>query len=112
MDVDSEDARGAIGRDLSCYADQWWHLQEMEVESVYGPVHAKPAETLELIRRETCIPADTLRRGSNCIESTWAGDAGRDIVEGASVVISRQHPWLDEVASRAQSLPTERCSCP
>ena len=64
----------------------------MEVESVYGPVHATSAEALEVIRKGTCIPDATLRRGSNCIEASWAEDAGWDILEGASVVISRQHP--------------------
>ena len=33
----------------------------------------------------------------DCIEATWAGDSGRQIVEGATVVISRKHPKVDKL---------------
>ena len=44
VELDSEVARAAIKRDLSCYADQWRHLQEVEVEAAYGPVYPQPAD--------------------------------------------------------------------
>ena len=97
LEVDSAVARAAIERDLSCYADQWRHLQEVEVEAAYGPVYPEPADIQELSRKGTCIHAVTLRRGMGCIEATWAGDSGRHIVEGAAVVISREHPNIDKL---------------
>ena len=92
MEVDSAVPRAAIERDLSCYADQWRHLQEEEVEAPYGPVDPEPADIKELRRKGTCIHGVTLRGGMDGIEATWAGDSGQNIVEGAAVVISREHP--------------------
>ena len=97
MEVDSAVARAAIERDLSCYADQWRHLQEVEVEGAYGPVDPVPADIQELSRKGTCIHDVTLRRGRDCIEATWAGNSGRQIVEGVAVVISREHPKIDKL---------------
>ena len=97
MEVDSAVARAAIERDLSWYADQWRHLQEVEVEAAYGPIDPEPADIQELSRKGTCIHDVTLRRGMDCIEATWAGDSGRHIVEGAAVVISREHPKVDKL---------------
>ena len=92
MGVDSAVARAAIERDLRCYADQWRHLQEVEVEAAYGPIDPEPEDRQELSRKGTCIHDVTLRHGMECIEATWAGDSGQQIVEGAAVVISREHP--------------------
>ena len=39
----------------------------------------------------------TLRRGADGIVATWAGDYGRDLVNGAAVVISREHPNIDKL---------------
>jgi len=97
VEVDSAVARAAIERDLSCYADQWRHLQEVEVEAPYGPVFPEPADIQELSRRGTCIHDVTLRHGMDCIEATWAGNSGRHILEGAAVVISREHPKIDKL---------------
>ena len=47
MEVGSAVARAAIERDLSCYADQWQRLQEMEVEAPYGPVNPEAADLRE-----------------------------------------------------------------
>ena len=55
MEVDSAVARAAIERDLSCYADQWQHLQEVEVEAAYGPIDPEPEDRQELSRKGTCI---------------------------------------------------------
>ena len=77
MDVDSAVARAAIERDLTCYADQWRHLQEEEVEAAYGPIHPGPADIQELSRKGTCIHDVMLRHGMECIEATWAGEIGR-----------------------------------
>ena len=33
----------------------------------------------------------------DCIEDTWDGDAGREIVEGAAVIMSREHPEIDKI---------------
>ena len=33
----------------------------------------------------------------DCIEATWDGDAGREIDEGAAVIISREHPKIDKI---------------
>ena len=97
MEVDSAVARAAIERDLSCYADQWQHLQEVEVEAAYGPIDPEPEDRQELSRKGTCIHDVTLRHGMQCIEATWAGDSGQQIVEGAAVVISREHPKVDKL---------------
>ena len=97
MGVDSAVARAAIERDLRCYADQWRHLQQVEVEAAYGPIDPEPADKEELSRKGTCIHDVTLRRGMDCIKATWAGDSGRHIVEGAAVVISREHPKVDKL---------------
>ena len=48
MEVDSAVARAAIERDLSCYADQWKHLQGVEVEAAYGPIDPELADIQEL----------------------------------------------------------------
>ena len=48
MEVDSAIARAAIERDLSCYADQWKHLQGVEVEAAYGPIDPELADIQEL----------------------------------------------------------------
>ena len=96
MEVDSAVARAAIERDLSCYADQWRHLQEEEVEAPYGPIDPELADIEELGRKGTCIHGVTLRGGVDCIEATWAGDSGQNIDEDAAVVISREHPtWIN-----------------
>ena len=87
MEVDSAVARAAIERDLRCYADQWRHLQEVEVEAAYGPIDPEPEDRQELSRKGTCIHDVMLRHGMECIEATWAGDSGQNIVEGAAVVI-------------------------
>ena len=97
MGVDSAVARAAIERDLRCYADQWRHLQEVEVEAAYGPIDPEPEDIQELSRKGTCIHDVTLRRGMDCIEATWAGDSGQQIREGATVVISREHPKVDKL---------------
>ena len=55
MEVDSAVARAAIERDLNCYADQWRHLQEVEVEAAYGVFDPEPADIQELRRQGTCI---------------------------------------------------------
>ena len=81
MEVDSAIARAAIERDLSCYADQWKHLQGVELEAAYGPIDPELADIQELSRKGTCIHDVTLRRGRDCIEATWAGDSGRHIGE-------------------------------
>ena len=96
-EVGSAVAREAIERDLSCYADQWLHLQEVEVQAAYGPVDPEPAELQELSRHGTCIHEVTLRRGRDCTEATWAGGSGRHLDEGAAVVISRAHPKIDKL---------------
>ena len=96
MEVDSAVARAAIERDLSCYADQWRHLQEEEVEAAYGPIDPDPADIQELSRKGTCIHDVTLRDGMGGIQATWAGHSGQNIVEGAAVVISREHPKVDK----------------
>ena len=63
MEVDTAVARAAIERDLSCYADQWRHLQEVEVEAAYGPIDPELADIQELTRKGTCIHDVTLRHG-------------------------------------------------
>ena len=97
MEVDSVVAVAAIERDLSCYADQWRHLQEEEVEAPYGPIDPELADIKELRRKGTCIHGVTLRGGVDCIEATWAGDSGQNIDEDAAVVISREHPKVDKL---------------
>ena len=92
LEVDSAVARAAIERDLSCYADQWRHLQEREVEAPYGPVDPEPDDIKELSRNGTCIRDVSLHHGVGCIVATWTGDPGRQIVEGVEVAISREHP--------------------
>ena len=99
MEVDSVVAREAIERDLSCYADQWRHLQEEEVEAPYGPIDPELADIEELGRKGTCIHGVTLRGGVDCIEATWAGDSGQNIDEDAAVVISREHPKVDKLGT-------------
>ena len=99
LEVDSAVARAAIERDLSCYADQWRYLQQVEVEAAYGPADPELADKQELSRKGTCIHDVTLRCGEDCIEATWAGDSERHIVEGVSVVISREHPKIDTLRS-------------
>ena len=91
MEVDSAVARAAIERDLSCYADQWRHLQEEEAEAAYGPIDPKLDDIQELSRKGTCIHDVTLRGGMDGIKATWAGDSGRHIVEDAAVVIGASH---------------------
>ena len=90
-------ARAAIERDLSSYKDQWQRLQEMEVEAPYGPVYPEQSDLRELTRSGTCLLAVTLRHGTDCIEATWDGGSGQHIVNGASVVISREHPKIDKL---------------
>ena len=75
MDVDSAVARAAIERDLTCYADQWKHLQEEEVEAAYGPIDPKPDDIQELSRKGTCIHDVTLCRGMDCICLLYTSDA-------------------------------------
>ena len=70
MGVDFAVAWAAIERDLSCYADQWRHLQEVEVEAAYGPIDPEPADIEELRRKGTCILGVTLRGGMDGIEAT------------------------------------------
>ena len=70
VEVDSAVARAAIERDLSCYADQWRHLQEREVEAPYGPVDPEPADREKLNGSGTCIRDVTFRHGKDCIEAT------------------------------------------
>ena len=55
MAVESADARAAIQRDLTCYAEQWQYLQEVEVEAAYGVFDPEPADIQELRRQGTCI---------------------------------------------------------
>ena len=97
MEVDFAVARAAIECDLNCYAGQWRHLQEVDVEAAYGPVDPAPAGIRELSRKGTCIYDVTLRPCMDCTEVTWAGDDGRHIVEGDVVVISREHPKIDKL---------------
>ena len=70
MEVDSVVARAAIERDLSCYVDQWWRLQQVEVEAAYGLVDLGPADIQELSRKRLCIHDVTLCRGKDCIKAT------------------------------------------
>ena len=53
MDVAYAVARAAIERDMSCYEDQWRHLQEVEVEAAYGPADPEPADIQALSRKGT-----------------------------------------------------------
>ena len=53
MEVDSAVARAVIERDLSCYADQWRHLQRNEVEAPLGTVDPDLADMQELTRNGT-----------------------------------------------------------
>ena len=96
MDVDFAIAKAAIERDLTCYADQWQYLQGEEAEAAYGPSDPDQADIQELNRKGTCILNVTLRPGMDCIEA-MVGDSGRQIVEGAAVVISREHPKVDKL---------------
>ena len=95
MDPDSAVARAAIERNLSCYADQWRRLQEVEVGASYGPVDPEPDVIKDLTRRGTCILAATLRRGTDCTEVTCSAVSGPHIVDGVEVGIRRSHPKLD-----------------
>ena len=62
MEVDSPLARAAIECDLINDGEQWRHLQEMEVEAVYGPVDPFDwRDKRELTRKGTCILAATQR---------------------------------------------------
>jgi len=97
--VDSSVERLAIERDLSSYAFQWRHLQDVEAQDAYGPAYPEPADIRELNRKGTCIYGVTLRRGMNCIEASWAGKSGRHFVVSAAVVISRTHPKIDRFTS-------------
>ena len=107
VDVDSAVARAAIERDLICYADQWRHLQECEVESAYGPFEPLPDDIKDLNLKGTCILDVTLRRGMDCIEATWAGNSGRRIDVGDAVVISCEHPKIDKLRTCTVA---KRCS--
>ena len=57
MEVFCRDARAAIERDLSCYADQWRYLQQVEVEAPYGPVDPEPAGRWATARARIIITA-------------------------------------------------------
>ena len=57
MEVDSPVARAAIERDLSCYADQWRYLQQVEVEVPYGLVDPEPAGRRATARARIIITA-------------------------------------------------------
>ena len=70
MGVEVAVEEAAIERDLSCYADQWQHLQEVEVEAAYGPFDPQPANIQELSRIGTCIHHATLFHGRDCMEAT------------------------------------------
>ena len=97
--VDSSLDRQAIERDLSSYAFQWRHLQDVEAQDAYGPAYPEPADIRELNRKGTCIYGVTLRRCMNCIEASWAGNSGRHFAVSAAVVISRTHPEIDRLRS-------------
>ena len=97
VEVDSAVARAAIERDLSCYADQWRHLQGREVEAPYGPVDPEPDDIKELSRNGFCIRDASLHHGVDCIVAAWTGDSGRQLVEGAEVVSRCEHPDIDKL---------------
>ena len=99
MGVDRAVALPAIMRDLACYGEQWMYLQQSEVEDAYGPIHPDRAEMQQLSARGTCIPAATLSSGDECTLATWDGQIGQHFGKGSRVVISRQHPKVDQLGS-------------
>ena len=99
--VDCERGSEEVNRDLTRYAARWLKLQQIEVESPYGPrSEADHAAIEEVTRNGSCIRDVSLRRGDHCIVATWPGPGGWKIGDDATVVISREHPQYDSVGMK------------
>ena len=62
--IDCGRGREEIKRDLTRYAAKWLKLQQIEVESPYGPCSEPDQAAIEeLTRNGTCMSDVTLRRG-------------------------------------------------